>query len=203
MNVLATASFTPEDLLRLPDGKLYELVDGSPVEKKMGAESAWIGGELLAILRNFCREHNLGSVFPADMGFQCFPFAPNLVRKPDVSFVRRGRFPGGTLPAGNARLAPDLAVEVVSPNDTYYEVEQKVHEYLRAGVSLVWVVNPPTRMVRIHRPGGSLTDLEGQQDLTGENVLPGFRCRVADLFPQPEGTQSTDGATSGATPPSP
>lgn len=194
MNVLARASCTPEDLLRLPDGKLYELVDGYPVEKKMGAESAWIGGELLAVLRNFCREHNLGNVFPADVGFQCFPFAPNLVRKPDVSFVRRGRFPGGVLPSGNARLAPDLAVEVVSPNDTYYEVEQKVHDYLRAGVLLVWVVNPATRTVRIHRPGGALSDLEGQQDLTGENVLPGFRCLVADLFPRPEGAQPADGS---------
>ena len=186
MNIPVTQTLTPEDLLALPDGDWYELIDGHPVEKTMGAQSSWIGGELLAILRDFCREHNLGLVFPGDTGYQCFPFAVNLVRKPDVSFIRRGRFPGGEPPTGNIRIAPDLAVEVVSPNDTYYEVEGKVREYLRVGVPLVWVVNPATRMVRVHRPGGSLTDLEEGQELTGETVLPGFRCRVGDLFPKPE-----------------
>src|SRR5262249_39098199 len=83
---------------------------------------------------------------------------------------------------------------VVSPNDTYYEVERKVREYLQAGVPLVWVVNPPTRMVRVHHPGGSLTDLEEQQDLAGEDVLPGVRCRVGGLFPPPEGARRRPGA---------
>ncbi len=184
MNLIASTTFTPDDLLSVPDGDLLELVDGRPVEKKMGMESSWIGGELLAILRAFCREHDLGWVLPGDAGYQCFPFAPNLVRKPDVSFIRRGRLPGDNLPAGNAKIAPDLAVEVISPNDTYYEVEQKVREYLRAGIPLVWVVNPHNRTVRVHRPGGSLTDLEEDQELTGENIVPGFRCRVGDIFPQ-------------------
>ena len=197
MNVLAIRPFTPEDLLSMPDNKLYELVDGHPVEKKIGVESAWIGGEVLAILRNFCREHTLGDVFPADTGYQCFPFAPNLVRKPDVSFVSRGRFPGDELPRGNGRLAPDLAVEVVSPNDTYYEVEQKVQEYLRAGVRQVWVINPPTQAVRIHRPGGSLTDLSADQELSGEDIVPGFRCPVSALFrPRPQPSAETNGAPS-------
>ena len=183
MNILATATFTPEDLLALPDGDLYELVDGCPVEKTMGAEASWIGGEVLAVLRNFVRDHDLGRVFPADTGYQCFSATPNLVRKPDVSFIRWGRLPGDTLPTGNVRIAPDLAVEVVSPNDTYYEVEQKVREFLKAGVRQVWVINPPTRAVRIHRPGGSLTDLGEDQELTGADVVPGFRCRVGELFP--------------------
>lgn len=159
----------------------------------MGMESSWIGGRLLRLLDTFADANRLGWVFPGDTSYQCFPFAPNLVRKPDVSFVRRGRLPGERLPLGNARITPDLAVEVVSPNDTYYEVERKVQEYLRAGVPLVWVVNPSTRMARVHRPGGSLTDLEAHQELDGENVVPGFRCRVADILP-PADTGATNGA---------
>jgi Uma2 family endonuclease len=195
VNLIASPTFTPDDLLRVPDGDLLELVDGRLVEKSMGVESSWIGGQLLILLGAFCDQHNLGWALPADAAFQCFPFAPNLVRKPDVSFVRRGRFPGDKLPAGNAKIAPDLVVEVVSPNDTYYEVEQKVREYLRAKVPLVWVINPHTRTVRVHRPGGSLTDLEEDQELTGENVVPGFRCRVGDLFPRQD-TEAANGTPS-------
>ena len=200
MNVLARVTFTPEDLLSIPEAKGCELVDGLLVERNMGAESTWITTRLARYLDVFCDANRLGWVFTGEAGYLCFPFAPTLVRKPDASFVRRGRLPGGLPPTGHILLPPDLAVEVVSPNDLYYEVEREIHEYLRAGVPLVWVINPPTQVVRIHRPGGSLTDLEGQQELTGENVLPGFRCRVADLFPQPEGTQPPAGTTNGATP---
>ena len=186
MNIPVTQTLTPEDLLAMPDGDLYELIDGHPVEKTLGAQSSWINTRLLRFLDEFCDANRLGWVFSPETGYQCFPWSPNFVRKPDASVVRRGRLPGGEPPTGNVRIPPDLAVDVVSPNDTYYEVEGKVREYLRVGVPLVWVVNPATRMVRVHRPGGSLTDLEEGQELTGETVLPGFRCRVGDLFPKPE-----------------
>jgi Uma2 family endonuclease len=184
MNTVATPTlYTPEDLLRIPDGNRYELVDGHLVEHDMGYLSSWIAGTIHALLWNFCQAQNLGWVAPPDAGFQCFPGQRNLVRRPDVTFIRRGRLPGERLPEGHARIAPDLAVEVVSPNDTYYEVEGKVRDYLGAGVPLVWVVNPQTRTVRIHRGNGSLTDVREAEELTGEEVVPGFRCLVGDLFP--------------------
>ena len=85
-------------------------------------------------------------------------------------------------------IAPNLAVEVVSPNDLVYEIDEKVEEYLEAGVELVWVVNPVTRTVRVHRadrPGVTLREMD---ELTGDDLLPGFRCRVSDLFQLPTET---------------
>src|SRR5580704_8315063 len=98
--IATKTEYTPEDLLAMPDGKSYELVDGQLVERNMGAESSWVGGELYARLRQYGQEHQLGWAFPADTGYQCFPHAPGLVRKPDVSFVRYGRLPDGMLPQG-------------------------------------------------------------------------------------------------------
>ena len=115
--VATKTRYTPEDLLAMPDGKSYELVDGQLVERNMGAESSWVGGQLLIRLGSYCEEHGLGWALPADNGFQCFAHDPGLVRKPDVSFVRYGRLPGEVLPKGWIKIPPDLAVEVVSPND--------------------------------------------------------------------------------------
>ena len=104
--VATKTRYTPEDLLAMPDGKSYELVDGQLVERNMGFESSWIGGRLLIRLGSYCEEHGLGWAVPADAGYQCFPHDPDLVRKPDVSFVRLGRLPGGVVPKGWAKIPP-------------------------------------------------------------------------------------------------
>ena len=150
MTVAAGKIFTPEDLLSLPDAVDYELVDGNLVERKMGSESSVIAGIILTILSNFIRGKRMGCVAGADCSYQCFPDAPNKVRKPDVSFVRSGRLPGDKSPTGHTKIAPDLAVEVLSPNDNASEIDDKIVEYLAAGVKLVWVVNPTSRTVRVH-----------------------------------------------------
>ena len=115
--IATEARYTPEDLLAMPDGKRYELVDGRLVERKMGAESSWVGTRLASRLDRFCEDNNLGIVWAADNGYQCFAHAPGLVRRPDVSFVKKGRLPGDVAPKGWVKIPPDLAVEVVSPND--------------------------------------------------------------------------------------
>ena len=187
--------FTPDELLAHPEGAAYELVRGELVARRTGAEASWVGGQLHLLLANHCKATGAGWVLPSDAGYQCFTDDPNRVRKPDVSFVRFDRLPG--LPDGHLRLAPDLAAEVVSSAETYCEIEDKVDEYLAAGVRLVWVVNPPNRSIRVHRPDGTVTDLRQADDLTGEDVLPGFRCGVAELFSPPSPThgivQRTDG----------
>lgn len=174
---------TPEDLLTMRDGDLYELVDGELVERNMGGKSSWIGGELHGNLWSFNKDARLGWVFPADASYQCFQEDPTRVRRPDTSFIRFGRLPGEQPPDGHIRTVPDLAVEVVSPNDLYSEVRTKVEEYLRAGVRLVWVIDPDTRSVDVRRADGSVSQLGEKDELTGEDVLPGFRCAVRDLFP--------------------
>ena len=110
------------------------------------------------------------------------------MRRPDVSFIRKERLPEGPTSEGYIYIPPDLAVEVISPNDLAYEVDHKVVEYLDAGVALVWVINPEARTVRIHRRSGSLGWLREEDELSGEDVLPGFRCRVSKLFPEKSGT---------------
>lgn len=186
--------YTPEDLLRMPDGDFYELVDGKLVERKMGALASWVGGRLYGHLNSFCEAERIGWVWPADNSYQCFPGSPNKVRKPDVSFIRFGRLPKEELPKGHVLIPPDLAVEVISPNDLAYEVDAKVQEYLEAGVRLVWQVNPETRTVWVHRADGSVSKLRANDELSGEDVVPGFRCPVRDLFPP---SQPTNGATAG------
>jgi len=178
--------FTPEDLLRLPDAVSYELVDGKLVERHMGMESSEIAARVLVLIALILRDHCLGHLFGADASYQCFPDAPNKVRKPDVSFIRSGRLPDDRAPQGHCPIHPDLAVEVVSPGDLSYEVEEKVAEYFGADVPLVWVLHPPTRTVRVHRPRtspqGRVSDLTDADTITGEDVLPGFSCAVKDFF---------------------
>lgn len=186
MNLLLTPPLlTAEQLLDLPNEADYELVDGRLVERHMGAQSSYLGGRLLRLLGAFCESPFLGWVFPADTGFQFIPQRPNLVRKPDVSFVRAGRFPDDKLPQGHIRLAPDLAVEVVSPNDTFYEVAEKLAEYRSAGIRLIWLVIPPTRTVQIRRLDGTIVEVVEEGELSGEDVVPGFRCTLRELFLSP------------------
>src|SRR5512135_3536390 len=121
---------SPDDLLALPDEKSYELIDGELVERNVSYYSSWVGGKLFRRLDEFVENHNLGWVAPADAGFQCFPDSPRTVRKPDVSFIRRDRLPNGPALEGWMTIPPDLAVEVLSPNDLAYEVDEKIEAYL-------------------------------------------------------------------------
>ena len=173
---------TSEDLLAMPNEVDYELVNGELVERHMGAESSWIASNLIVLIALFYRGRVPGHLFTTDCGYQCYSDDPDKVRKPDVSFVRRGRFPSGRIPKGYIRIPPDLAVEVVSPNDLADDVEFKVEEYLNAGVPLVWVISPKTETVTVHRADGSVTKLHDTDELSGENLLSGFRCKVSDLF---------------------
>ncbi len=194
MNVeLMQREYTPEDLLPMPGGENFELVNGRLVERHRGVLARWVAGELIRVLGNHCSQHRLGWIFPGgDTGYQGFPGSPRTVRKPDVSFVRYGRFSDEQLPDGYARLAPDLAAEVTSPNDEYEQVLEKIEEYLRAGVRLVWVISPRNRIVHVYRANGSVHVLHENDDLDGEDVVPGFRCPVPDLFPHPPAAMGND-----------
>ncbi len=186
MSTVATKQrYTPEDLLAMPDAVCYELVNGELVEREMGWKSGRIGGRIVQRLSSHCEAHGLGWVAGAESSYQCYPDAPKKVRRPDASFIRLERMPAEEEPEGHCRIAPDLAVEVVSPNDLSDKVEDKVEEYLTAGVRLVWVVHPSTRTVRIYRADGTVSRLREAEELNGEDVVPGFRCRVSELFAVP------------------
>lgn len=193
MSTVEQQLYTPEDLLEMQDGDRYELVDGQLVEREdMGGVSTWVAARIVAFLVAFENE-NGGFAFGDGVGYQCFPFDPNRVRIPDASYIGPGGLENDEIPEGHIPVPPDLAVEVVSPNDLFYNVENKIDEYLRAGVKMVWLVNPELRTIRIVR--GNIVNAKqvGPGDeLTGDDVLPGFRCAVSKLFPKPKVSEETE-----------
>ena len=189
MSAIAEARYSAADLLKMSDGDRFELVNGELVEKNMGWESSRIGLRLARFLDAHCDSHQLGWVNGPDAGYRCyeeaFPDDPDRIRKPDVSFIRLERLSPNDRPEGHCEVVPDLVAEVISPNDLYYEVREKTEEYLQTGVRLVWVVDPHTRSVQVHRANGSTEELHELQELDGEDVVPGFRLLVSELFRVP------------------
>src|SRR4051794_6682070 len=112
MSAVATPTYTPEDLLAMPDGKGFELVDGSLVETNVSTLSSWVGGRTYRLLASHVEAGGLGTAWPADNGLQCFPDDPGKVRRPDASFIGRDRYSLDRLSEGFLRIAPDLVVEV-------------------------------------------------------------------------------------------
>jgi Uma2 family endonuclease len=175
----------PEDLLSMADSGHYELIDGEPRERHVSVLSCLISSEVNRLLGDHCRERGLGWLFTSELGYRCFPWKPRRVRRADVSFIRADRLTARILSEGDCTIPPDLAVEVISPNDLASELNLKIEEYLRAGVRLVWVVDPEVRIVQVFRANGSGQWLREQDSLSGEDVVAGFECQVAALFPIP------------------
>ena len=173
---------TPEDLLTIEDRPMPELVNGDFLERDMGQESDAIALLIGSLLVVHVRANRLGLVNGSQASYRIFPDDPNRVRIPDVSFTRRERLPDGGPPRGHAKVAPDLVVKVVSPNDLAEPLQRKIDDYLAVGIPLVWVVYPECRTVLVHRPDGSANRLRVGDQLDGEDVVPGFRCEVAALF---------------------
>ena len=181
--VAEKAEFTPEDLLAMPDASRYELIDGKLVERRVGYYSCMVAAEIIAAIVLYLREHPVGILFTSDLIYQCFPDHPNHVRKADASVILRERLPEGWEALGVSRVPPDLAVEVNSLHDVTRETDLKVAEYRNVGVRLVWVVHPEARAVRVQRADGTGAWVSENEALTGEDVLPGFACKVGSLFP--------------------
>jgi Uma2 family endonuclease len=178
-----TTLTTADELFMMPDdGFRYELVRGEV--RRMppaGSEHGAVIMNMGTPLDQFVRAHDLGVVFGAETGFK-IASEPDTVRAPDLAFVRRERIPAGGIPRGFWPGAPDLAVEVVSPGDTYTEVEEKVNDWLNAGTRMVLVLNPRTRTVAVYTSHTAVERLTDSDTLDGGEVLPGFACRVAELF---------------------
>jgi Uma2 family endonuclease len=183
---LTTQPITAEEFLHMPENEGAELVDGRIVEVPMGSMSSWLGGELLFLVRLFLATHDLGWVFPQETGMAIWPAHPRHVRKPDLAFVAKGRLPGGRPEEGWLSVVPDLVVEVVSPGDEAEDLDLKLEEYREAGIPLIWVIFPGTKRAHVLGANRALREVGPDGVLDGEDVLPGFRVALADLFPQPE-----------------
>lgn len=173
---------TAEDLLAMPeDGYRYELVRGEL--RKMppaGHDHGREGNRVNRTLSNHVFDNRLGETYLAETGF-ILETNPDLVLAPDVSFVRKEREEAARGVAGFFPGPPDLAVEVISPNDRLTEVAAKAAEWLDAGTLMVIVVNPRSRTVQVHTAGG-VVELTEADTLDGGEVVPGWSMLVADIF---------------------
>jgi Uma2 family endonuclease len=174
---------TADELCVMPDDAFrYDLVRGELRRlPPAGSEHGAVAVNIAVVIAQFVKPHGRGVVFGAETGFK-IASDPDTVRAPDLAFVRRERIPEQGIPRGFWPGAPDLAVEVVSPGDTYTEVEEKVHDWLNAGTRMVLVLNPRTRTVTIYISHTDVVRLTESDTLDGGDVLPGFTCRVAELF---------------------
>jgi len=173
---------TAEDLLRtnLPD-KRTELVRGRlVVHEPAGGRHGSVAMNLAIRLGQHIDLTGAGQLFAAETGFT-LSRVPDTVRAPDIAFVRSERLPR-PIPQSFLELAPDLVVEVLSPDDRPGEVLAKIGDWLEAAAQLVWVIDPERRIARIYRQDGSEAIINEDQQLNGEDLLPGFACRLATIL---------------------
>jgi Uma2 family endonuclease len=171
-----------QDVIRFNDleNRLFELVAGVLVEKTMGAYESMLAGEFIRLLGNFVKPRKLGTVLGADGMLR---LAPGLVRIPDVAFLSIDKFPDGRFPPERiAPLAPDIAVEVLSPRNTRREMNRKLEDYFASGCRLVWYVDPRKREVQVFEDRTSSQILTDFDMLDGGKVLPGFAMSLQELF---------------------
>jgi Uma2 family endonuclease len=165
------------------DGVRRELVRGEiRTMTPTGALHGVIVARITVLIGQYVDAHHLGCVLGAETRFT-LTTAPDTVRAPDVGFVRSERIPAGGPPEKYWPGAPDLAVEVLSPDDRIYEVDDKVDDWLRAGARVVWIVNPRRRTVTEYRSDRPPLTLQQTDRLEGGDLLPGFTRPVATLFP--------------------
>jgi Uma2 family endonuclease len=176
-------NMTAEQLLATPGLGRCELVRGELIlMTPAGFEHGSIVVNVTLPLGGFVRKHRLGIVTGAETGFH-IACDPDTVRAPHVGFVRAERVPSTRL-RGFFPGAPDLAVEVLSPDDRATQVLAKVNDWLAAGCLLVWVVDPAKRTVSVYHKQGETLTLGAEDELSGDDVLQGFRLSVGEIFAQ-------------------
>jgi Uma2 family endonuclease len=187
----APGTATLEDVIRLgeSEGRLFELVDGTLVEKAMGWQESLLAGVILQWLNNYLDQHRMGVATGPDGMTRLFN---DTVRGPDVAFVAWSRLPDGRIPNEPIPdIVPNFVIEVLSVSNTYAEMSRKRREYFHAGVELLWMVDHRSRTVTVFRsPQDALVVSEGQT-LDGGKVLPGWHVDLAELFSRLERDANT------------
>ena len=184
---MTTTLAPPEpDVLEIEDdgkGPLFEIVNGRRRNRHMSMLAQWVGMQLAHLVATYLKEAGIGGFIITETFIACFDWAPDTQRRPDVAYWHREQYPRGLPPRGVARQTPAWCVEVVSPGDMVEVLQEKTEEYFRAGVELVWVINPSTRTIQTQQPDGTAHVYRAAETLTAAPVLPGFAAKVADFFP--------------------
>lgn len=175
-------TITDEDLMRLPkDGRKWELVDGRLQEVATSAKHdqtvIWLG----RLIGPYADDY--GILTASQAGFR---MASGNVRLPDFAFTRYDRFPNGEVPDGFVEFAPDLAVEIISPSEERADMTRKVGEYFASGAQQVWHMFPETQTVKVFRSPSHVTTYQADDEMDLDDLLLGFRSRVAGLFGKPK-----------------
>lgn len=179
----APTRFTPADVQRLSHqaGKLYELVDGELVEKEVSTLANWVAGQILTLL-NTVYGRDRAYAFTEQPTY-CFDDALKEGKRPDVCLVWAERLPAGPND-DELHVAPDLVVEVVSPTNGFSQQLSRVRKYLRAGVPVVWVIDPPLREMYVFRRGRKTADILQEDDVyENDSLLPGLTFQLSRVLP--------------------
>lgn len=179
----APGTATEADVIRWLDGpnkRMFELIDGTLVEKAVGVREAILAGFLIHRLSEYCEELDAGVVVGADGPYR---LRLGLIRYPDVSYISWDRMPGGVVPNDPiSQIVPDLAAEVLSESNTPAEIERKLDNYFEAGVRVAWVVDPKTQLAVVYTSRTRSKEIGIDGELTAPKVLPGFRLPMRNLF---------------------
>jgi Uma2 family endonuclease len=169
------------ELFQMPDLGRCELVRGELIRMPpAGFKHGLIVINLSSLLDNFVKSRNLGKITGAETGFH-IQRDPDTVRAPDVAFIRMNRLPEEP-PQEYFDGPPDLAVEVLSPNDRASEVQKKIRDWLNAGCCAVWIVDPETKSVTIYKSTHDIIALSTSDKLNDVLLLPGFSATVSEIF---------------------
>jgi Uma2 family endonuclease len=184
MTETAARLLTADEFAALPDepGAVLELVRGEVRSMpKPKPRHGRVAGKLYRRIGDHVERNGLGETYTAETGF-LIARNPDTVRGPDAAFVSKARLATVADPDEWMPFAPDLVVEVTSPDDRRREIAEKIADWLAGGARLLWQVHPDTRTVEVHRPGAPVQTLRENDLLDGLDVLPGFRLRVGELF---------------------
>jgi Uma2 family endonuclease len=181
MTAPAVTPSRPDDPLAFEGSGHYEFVDGQLQERNVSTNSSRVAVAATLKLGTVVEAAGLGVIFDSELGIRIWPDDPERTRRADLSFLRLDRAPAED--SGYLYVAPDLVVEVVSPGDNAASVRDKVTDWLAGGVRMVWVIFPSVREVYVYRADAHPQILTAEETLSGYDVVPGFSCPVASLFP--------------------
>jgi Uma2 family endonuclease len=185
---------TEADVIELHErhDRLFELIDGTLVEKAMGWRESYLAAWIATLLNNFVQPRKLGLVLGSDGMFR---LEREQIRIPDVAYISKQRFAGRAVkPGAFWELGCDLAVEVISPSNTQREMERKLNDYFAAGVTAVWLVYPKTRAVAVYSSATEFMTLSGDEALDGGTLLPGFSVPISQIFAELDATEGEAGS---------
>ena len=175
---------TAELLSQLPDdGNRYELVLGElRMMSPAGGRHGRIAARINKLLTNHVDDHELGATFAAETGFR-IAVDPDTVRAPDAAFVSQQKMEELDDDAGFLPFSPDLAVEVVSPSDTFSGVEEKAFSWLDAGTKIVLIVEPDSKSVHVYKSRDSISVHQTGDAVDVGDAVPSWKFRVPEIFP--------------------